>query len=624
MCGIAGVIGPPDADVDEKSLWAMAGAMPHRGPDSSGVWQGSGLGFAHTRLSLFDLTDAARQPWIDGDDALVFNGEIYNFQQIQSDLERRGRRFTSTSDTEVLFASLQLDGVERTLKNIRGMYAFAFHDASTRTTHLVRDRFGIKPLAYMSSGGRLMFASEVKALMAVATPSVDETLTLLAMRTLGDKFQRRTLFADVRQVAPGTVVEVRDGRIVREWEHAPLLASVDEARYRELDRTSFEGVCEQLQLLLDKSVVQMRACDAPLGVFLSGGIDSSLITAIASKGGPPGLRAFTSDVVGPSSERSAAEAVARHVGVPIEASEFGPDDWAMDWVRATWHLETPVITNPSTLPFRRVARLAHEHGYKAVLTGEGADELFLGYPRLASGGLERVAGAPIGAIRRVYGRVPGLLDAVLDDRDWMSAQFLRGVAGGFEDDELESAAIERYGFVGTDDDARLHATSAVMAQTSLQALLQRNDRMGMAASIESRFPFLDEDLADFALNLPVRWKLRRTRQIHDPKHPFVVDKAPVRSVAEQYLGRDLAGRRKSGFPTPGLRAVEVRRGAFRESWVAEAFGAGRSFDRQIDEWPQRYDVAKLMSIEIFGRLFGQRQSIEEVEAFVTSSVVPPQ
>jgi asparagine synthase (glutamine-hydrolysing) len=288
-------------------------------------------------------------------------------------------------------------------------------------------------------------------------------------------------------------------------------------------------------------------------------------------------------------------------------------------VRATWHLETPVITNPSAVPFARVARLAHDHGYKAVLTGEGADELFLGYPRLASGGLERLAGAPVAAIRRAYRRVPGLADAVLDERDNLSSAFLRGVAGGFEDDELARAAAERYDFLPPKDAAR-HAVSAVMVQTSLQALLQRNDRMGMAASIESRFPFLDEEVVALALNLPVDLKLRRSRAVHDPKHPFVVDKAPVRAVAAGLLGEEAVNRRKNGFPTPGLHAVRVRRGAFEGSWVADAFGGGRGFSDPIADWPQSYDVGKLLSIEIFGRLFGARQPIAEVEAFVRDAV----
>ena len=199
--------------------------------------------------------------------------------------------------------------------------------------------------------------------------------------------------------------------------------------------------------------------------------------------------------------------------------------------------------------------------------------------------------------------------------------FLRGVAGGFEDAELAAAARDRYSLLEPHR-ADLQAKSALLVQTSLQAPLQRNDRMGMSASIESRFPFLDEDVVGFALNLPVSWKLRHSRTIHNPKHPFVVDKAPVRAVATRYLGREMAGWRKSGFPTPGLHAVRIRAGAFANSWSAEAFGAGRSFDRQIAEWHQPYDVAKLLSIEIFGRLFGRREPVGDVEAFVQDVALP--
>lgn len=621
VCGIAGKIVRSNSEVDASELWQMASTLDHRGPDSSGVWTGPGVGFAHTRLSLLDLTDAARQPWVAHGDALVFNGEIYNFRELRSQLLARGRCFESTSDTEVLFASLQMDGVEPTLRSIRGMFAFAFYEGSTRRTYLARDRFGIKPLAFVDTSDGVCFASEVKALMAVADPRVDETLTLLALRTLGDKFQSRTLFSNVSMVAPGSVVTVLDGRVVENRNYAQLLDVIDEGRYRQLEKATFSEVCEELDLLLRRSVGLMRVADAPLGTFLSGGIDSGLILALASQGAD-GMYAFTSDVLGPGSERGAAEEAARRIGVPLAASEFAPSDWVRDWVIATWHLETPVITNPSALPFRRVAEVAHAHDYKAVLTGEGADELFLGYPRLASAGLERLAGAPIATIRRVYRRVPGLLDALLNERDWASAEFVKGVAGGFEDSALEQAAVDRYGFLGSHQSARLHAASARMAQSSLQALLQRNDRMGMAASIESRFPFLDEEVVGFSLNLPTRWKIRHSWRIHNPKHPFLVDKAPIRALAARYLSRDAVNRRKSGFATPGLRAVDIRSGAFRDGWIASTFGAGSSFDRQIDDWPQRYDVAKLLSIEIFGRLFALREPIDQVHHYVQDVVVP--
>ena len=148
-------------------------------------------------------------------------------------------------------------------------------------------------------------------------------------------------------------------------------------------------------------------------------------------------------------------------------------------------------------------------------------------------------------------------------------------------------------------------------------------RIWRSASIESRFPFLDEEVVAFALNLPASFKVRRSHRIHDPKHPFVVDKAPVREVAARHLGAEAGRRRKSGFPTPGLHAVRVRPGTFGGSWMGDAVGGGRDFDRQITDWHQPYDIAKLLSIEIFGRLFDAGQSVEEVETFVRHPVVAP-
>lgn len=622
MCGIAGIVQPPGKPVAEDTLWALAGAMSHRGPDASGVWRSCGVGLAHTRLSLFDLSDAADQPFTDGVDALVFNGEIYNFVALRGELEAAGRRFTTTSDTEVLFAALQELGVAGALERVQGMFAFAFHHAASATTHLARDRYGIKPLLYASAGDRLVFASEAKALRTAVPVAVDETMALLSLRALGDKFQTRTLFRGVRQVAPGWVLSVRDGHVVDEQRFDRLLDHVDPARYREIEAAGFDRACDELERLLSASVDAMAACDARLGIFLSGGIDSGLLATLAARGDRPDLRAFTSDVKGARSERRHAEALAASLGIPLDVSPFEPDHWTADWVQATWHLETPVITNPSAVPFARLAALAHTEGYQAMLTGEGADELFLGYPRLASAGLERVAGAPVAALRRLYRQVPGLVDVVLNERDANSNDFLRGVAGGFEEDALAAEAHDAYGFLDPDD-ATLHALSAVMVQASLQALLQRNDRMGMSASIESRFPFLDEEVVAFALNLPASFKLRRSPRVHDPKHPFVVDKAPVREVAVRHLGPAAGRRRKSGFPTPGLHAVRVRPGTFEGSWMGEAVGGGQGFDRQITDWHQPYDIAKLLSIEIFGRLFDAGQSVGEVEAFVRHAVIAP-
>lgn len=619
MCGIAGIVLPDGAQVNETDLRRIAATMDHRGPDASGVWASGGIGFAHTRLSLFDLSEAANQPWASDVAALVFNGEIYNFKALRTELQAKGVAFTTLSDTEVLFAALGTYGVVEALSRIEGMFAFAYHDLTSGTTYLCRDRYGIKPLLYMNHRSGIAFSSEVKALLPVAEIEVDETLSLLALRTLGDKFQTRTLFKGVQLVAPGSVVTVREGRVISAEHYAPILDLIDENRYRELDSSTFEDVCNELHELLYGAVDRMAACDAKLGAFLSGGVDSSLLTAISARQGHDHFRTFTSDVVGPGSELAPARAVADSLGVPLSRSVFEPEDWIRDWVRCTWYLETPIITHPSALPFAKVAALAHAEGYKAVLTGEGSDELFLGYPRLASRALERVAGAPVNLIRKLYRRVPGLADAILNERDERSNDFLRGIVGGFEEKQIATAAAERYGFLEPAM-AELHANTPRMVQSSLQSLLQRNDRMGMSASIESRFPFLDEHVMAFALNLPARHKLRRSVAVHDLKHPFVVDKAPIRAVADRYLSTDHSARPKNGFPITGLRGVRVRSGAFKDSWASAAFGGGSSFDREISEWNQPYDVAKLASVEIFGRLFGEREPLGKVEEWVSRNV----
>jgi asparagine synthase (glutamine-hydrolysing) len=618
MCGIVGLLGRSGAAPDPTALGAMVATLQHRGPDASGTWTSGPVALGHTRLSLVDPRPTADQPWVDGDDALVFNGELYNHRDLARELTAAGVRLATTCDTEVLFHALRRWGVAPTFARIRGMFAFAFHDGRTATTHLCRDRFGIKPLLYAERSGRVELASEVKALLAIAPRPIDPVQALFSIRTLGDKYLARTAFRGIRQVPPGGHVTITDGSV----RSVAILASpadlVDPARYHELDRSPFGAVVDELGDVLGRAVSTMSVADAPLGAFVSGGVDSGLLAALAH-GEREDFRGFTADVTGPHSELAEARALAGHVGFDLGVAQFRPDDWLDRWASTTWSLETPVITNPSALPFGAVAERARSDGYKAVLTGEGADELFLGYPRLASAGIERLARAPLAAVQALYRRSPRLADALLDERDAASSAFVRKLAGAFEEDAVTEAALDRYAFAGPRP-AVLMAESLRMLSTSLQALLQRNDRLGMAASIESRFPFLDEDVVAFAVNLPVRHKLRRVARVHDPKHPFVQDKAVVRELASRVVGAGPAGRPKRGFPTPGLRAVRMRPGAFAGSWVAETFEADASVTREIDAWEHGYDAAKLASVEIFGRLFDAGQSVDEVDRWVRQNV----
>jgi asparagine synthase (glutamine-hydrolysing) len=618
MCGIAGLLGRQGTEPDLVALEAMVGASTHRGPDASGTWTSGAVALGHTRLSLVDPRPEADQPWSDGTDALVFNGEIYNYRALSRELEAAGDRMRTMCDSEVLFLALRRWGVEATYTRLRGMFAFAYHEGRTGRTHLCRDRYGIKPLVVAERAGRVEFASELKVLLAIAPRPVDRVQALFSIRTLGDKSRTRTLFTGVQQVPPGGHIVVEDGRLGSTTILASPLDQVDPARYHELDRTPFPVVVREFGALFGDAVTAMAAADAPLGAFVSGGVDSALIAGLAH-GERDDFRGFTAEVAGDASEVEMARSLSVRLGFDLAIARFGPDDWLGRWASTTWSLETPLITNPSASPFAAVAERARSDGYKAVLTGEGADELFLGYPRMASAGIEKVVGAPLSALRSLYGRSPRIADAVLDRRDLASSAFVRGIAGSFEEDAIAAEARDRYAFAGPKQ-ATTMAESLRFLTTSLQALLQRNDRIGMAASIESRFPYLDEEVVAFAVNLPVRHKLRWVPRVHDPKHPFVRDKAVVRELATQMVGGDIGGRPKLGFPTPGLHTVKVGAGAFANGWVADAFELDSASEREIDGWDHPYDRAKLASVEVFGRLFDAGQSIDEVDRWVRANV----
>ena len=619
MCGIVGLLGRSGTTPDRRALDAMVRAVDHRGPDAWGTWTSGSVAFGHTRLSLVDPRPVADQPWVDGDDALVFNGEIYNHRHLARELEAAGDRLTTTSDTEVLFLALRRWGVAGAFGRLRGMFAFAFHDGTTRRTHLCRDRYGIKPLHYADGRGVVEFASEVKALTAIAPRSVDPVQALFSIRALGDKYRSRTMFRDIAQVPPGGHVVVEDGRIRSATVLTSPFDQVDPARYHDLDRAPFAAVVDDLRELLERAVATMSIADAPVGAFVSGGVDSSLLAALAHDRRDD-FRGFTADVVGPSSELAAARSLSDRLGFELEVARFEHDDWLGRWAATTWALETPLITHPSAALFALVAERAHASGYKAVLTGEGADELFLGYPRLASGAIERVAAAPSRSFARcTAGRPPGRrLGPAWHRQHTRSSEFVRRrrcVRGGRRRRRGGRLLCVRRPEAGAAD-----GRIAPLLSTSLQSLLQRNDRMGMAASIESRFPYLDEDVVAFAVNLPVRHKLERVRRIHDPKHPFVRDKAVVRELASRVAGDDIGSRAKQGFPTPGLRAVRVRPGAFATGWVAETFAIDRAAGREIDRWDHGYDTAKLASLEIFGRLFDANEAIADVDRWVRENV----
>lgn len=618
MCGIAGIVHHDATPVAEDVLTRMLRSLRHRGPDDSGTASDQGIGMAHTRLSILDLSTAGHQPWSEGSHALVYNGEIYNFRELRKELEQQGVEFSSTSDTEVLFASLVRHGVADTVARCRGMFAFAFADFEARTVHLCRDRFGIKPLYYHPGSRGLVFASEVKALREAVELHLHPVATLYSTAGVADQSNSRTIFTDVLQVPPGHIVLVEDGRPRTPEPYYEIHKEIDPDHYQELDSLTDREITDRFARLLDDAVERLLVSDAPMGAFVSGGVDSALIASIASRHVPGAFQLFTANVIGPHSELEDAQRLAAALGRPLAQADFPPERLIEGLTACTWHYEAPLVKHNNSVPFADVASLARRSGVKAVLTGEGADELFLGYPRLLTERYRPVLAAPRTAVDWLYRKIPKLADFIAEGGSAATEAFLGLAVQGYERQLLREEGLNSYGFL-PDKNRRPHYETIQAMREGILALLHRNDRMGMMHSIEARFPFLDEEIVRFSVNLPLRRKIAWTRHFHNWKHPFLEDKHVVRSTASRVLPSATARKKKAGFPMHGFRELVVDPSAFSDGWVAQQLRLDARSSTYLHENAPPYELAKLFSIEVFARLFEFGQPLEMVDDWVRAS-----
>lgn len=576
MCGFAGITG--GSFINQETVRAMGETIHHRGPDHTGYYFDPHAGFVHNRLSLVDISSNGNQPFVDDRHVLLFNGEIYNHAQLR---ERHlgDISFISTSDTETLFHLLSRFGVRRTAEMIHGMFAFAWYDRQRSEISLVRDRIGIKPLFYMLRSGQLVFGSEQKALSCHFDLQADRLLVMSS--TLGEIEYNRTHtpFTDLHQLEPGGILHFgADGALSTE-RYFRITDLVDKHFHGELDAMPYDSVEKEFERLLCRSVDSMMMSDVGMGSFISGGLDSSLITAIAARSQP--ITLYTANVVGRFSELDACRTVASHIGQTLHVYDYETGYFIRDLVRTTWHYESPITVHGSALPFNGVAGLARRTGTKAVITGEGSDELFLGYPRLLTRKFDRLLRLPYTIFDGLYAKVPGLTKYLnLKKHNYSNDLLYMPFIGDRKGDAIEYE--EAYSFIADRKRASDQALTLEMLGRGLHSLLWRNDRVGMMHSIESRFPFLDEDLLRFAANLPVRMKIGVTGSLHNVKHPFRMDKKVVRTWQRStYPGRSPAWRRRdssSSVTVPcgsrrdssGMdmcRSCFDSQGVMRHSWI---------------------------------------------------------
>jgi len=558
VCGICGLAALDGGHVDAAPLEAMSAALVHRGPDDASSVIDGPVAMAARRLAIIDL-DGGRQPLASEDGRVhgALNGEILNHVVLRRDLERRGHRFATRCDTEVLVHLYEERG-ERMLEALRGMFALALWDARERRLLLARDRFGIKPLYWRATDGVLSFASELKALRGM--PGFRGELdpdAVEAYFTFNSIPSPLTIFRDVRKLEPGTLLSWRPGRPpeVRRW-CRPAPVQADEVR-SENERELAAELADRLR----DSVRAHLVSDVPVGVWLSGGVDSSLLAALAAQESGERLRTFSIGFHERSfDELDRARLVARRLGADHHEAILGPDA-AQTLPRIAAAFDEP-YADSSALPADAVSRLTGEH-VKVALSGEGGDELFGGYHTYAADLLAPRLAHVARLARPLVERLPSSSRRV--SLDYRARRFVRAAHlpplerhHGWK--EILTPQIRAQllaplndGHVPRDPVDRLRARYAETAGAEPLARLQdvdlapyladdlltKTDRMSMAHSVEIRVPFLDPVVAELALALPTSAKIRG-----------LAKKRLLRSVAATLLPRQIARGAKRGFSIP--------------------------------------------------------------------------
>jgi asparagine synthase (glutamine-hydrolysing) len=600
MCGFFGVYTfATDAAPDGNALRASIQALRHRGPDAAGQHMGPGIALGHTRLSFLDLSPEGNQPIWDETRryAIVYNGEIYNFRELRARLEQRGCRFRTTSDTEVLLYGLINEGPQF-LRDANGMFAFALYDSQEHTLLLGRDRFGIKPLFWVQTGQGVVFSSEIKALRPWV-PFVPEERMLAAFLAGFDLPTANTsLLQNVRFFPTGCSALIdRQRSTIRPQPFFELKQFWNPQTADELARMSTEALVDRFDELLNESVRLHMIADVPIGALCSGGVDSSIILALTRKHSA-NLAIYHANVLGPQSEYSAAKALAEHLKLDLLTVEVRDADFIDHFAEVLGHVEFPFLYHPNSIPFLQVTKLVKQHGTKAVLTGEGSDEILLGYSHIPLQRRILQYHAAVDAVRSAFHRVPWLGRILWRSPGDAKATLGRQLITGFE-----GVSMPQFASSPQDADKEYRAVGYHLLSYHLRTLLMRNDRLGMASSIEARFPFLEHETVEFAVNLPRSLKIRASLSaIDEIRHPLISTKWILRQVAARYLPRSLAFRAKRGFPTSAFDRIRVDPQMLRGSWVSDHYGFDEDALAHLTATANNGDLLRLVMLDAWARI----------------------
>ena len=563
MCGILGVSGGGLDLVKSANL-----LLEHRGPDDCGVFVDKlvEIGLGHTRLSILDTSSYGHQPMSskDGKVVLVFNGEIYNFRELRKNLEENNCKFCGQSDTEVLLNLYLLEGVEM-LSKLNGIFAFAIWDYKNQSLFIARDGLGVKPLYYSENNENFAFASEIKALLHL-TPKNKELDKEEINRYLSFLWcpGEGTPLKSIRKLLPGEAIIVKSGNIVKKWTwyQLPIFTGIS----ANLDKNkSISGTIKYLRQAVHRQMI----ADVPVGAFLSGGLDSSSIVALAREVDPD-IRCFTIDTTGKQdkgvvNDLPYAQKVAKHLDVALDVVSVDSSKIAQDLEYMVTQLGEP-LADPAALNVLYISRLAREQGIKVLLSGAGGDDLFTGYrrhyalqlerywewlPKKARIGLENVT-RNLNAKNSVSRRIMKMFNGAGLDNTERLINYFR-----WSDDSLLQSLYSlefRQQLSGSNSNQIMrNFLEPILTKSSsldqMLALEQRfflsdhnlnyTDKMSMAAGVEVRVPFLDLDLIDFSAKIPNHFKQKGS-----------TGKWVLKKAMESYLPKEIIYRPKTGFGAP--------------------------------------------------------------------------
>jgi asparagine synthase (glutamine-hydrolysing) len=633
MCGVVGCVANQDPRILNEIVCTMQAVQRHRGPDQGAEWVGEHVALGAARLSIIDLSEAGDQPMIspDGRYVLAYNGELYNFRQLRARLERDGVQFRSSSDTEVALAALAAHG-EQAIPDFDGMFAFAFVDTQRGILLLARDRAGIKPLHYYIDENIILFASEIKSIWAALgqgalKPDLDRLRDIFS---LGYSYGETTPFLGVKSLEPGCLLQIdlASGEVEHRIYH-DLLSPINERTWREAGFRGEEVVERELEDALQRSVQAHLVSDAPLGVICSGGIDSSLIAAMACQS-LPDLELYHASIQGPAGEEKFARLAADHIGAEIHTAGIDRAGFLKNWPLAVYHNDFPSY-HPNDVPLYIICQLARKNSVKVLLSGEGADELFGGYTVNLE--LHRRS-----RWRRLVSALPKRLDPLISSL--AEAQILGGGSGeslreiadicgmtsvgrarGFVSAELlfqgrsrrlrRSLEIrEKLGFLPEAE--RVPAGYMLERMFGhLGSLLLRNDRMGMMACIETRIPYLSNELLASWVPMPLGFKIK-------PQDGHQGLKYLLRRIAGRYLPREIAQRHKMGFPVPLNDYIRPNWWIFDGGFLEQVFMLpGEKLGEVCQNSSQFY---KFASVELWGRIFFLNEAPEKWSEWVLENL----